>query len=393
MKALNIVADENMEGAAQLLGDLGTVRLLNGREIQAADLRDADVLLVRSVTRVDESLLASSPVQFVGTATSGFDHVDQKYLVSRDIGFAHAPGSNANSVVEYVLGAVASVGNKLEQLFDGATVGIIGYGNIGKLLASRLAALNLAYRVYDPWLDQSLISNPASLQQVLCCDVVTVHAELTRKTPWPSFHLLGEPELASLSDNCLLINASRGAVVDNTALEKRLRDRHGLTVVLDVWEGEPTVPQSLLRKVYRGSAHIAGYSLDGKLLATQMLRDSLLCHLDRPPTVGGGNELLETSVISLSEAVTGAGLLRAMLLHNYDIAVDDYLLRDAVEGQADSMAAVNFDRLRKEYRGRREVYGSVLESSLMDPTDIKIIEAMACKLAHCQKGAATHGRR
>jgi len=393
MKALNIVADENIEGVVQFLGDMGTVRLLNGREIQAADLQQADVLLVRSITPVDEGLLASSPVQFVGSATSGFDHVDREYLASRGISFAYAPGSNANSVVEYVLGAVASVGHKLEQLFEGATVGIIGYGNIGKLLARRLAALDIAYRVYDPWLDQSQVSNPASLQQVLCCDVISIHAELTRENPWPSFHLLGELELSSLSDDCLLINAGRGAVVDNIALEKRLRDRSGLKVVLDVWEGEPTVPESLLCEVHWGTAHIAGYSLDGKLLATQMLRDSLLSHLDSLAADGQGNDFPGAPVISVPERVSGAAFLRAMLLHNYDIGVDDCLMREAVEGQPPSVAAVNFDRLRKEYRVRREVYGSVVESSQVNPANMKITEAMACKLVERRKGAATHGRR
>ncbi len=390
MKSLNIVVDENMEGAAQLLGDLGTVRLINGREIQAADLREADVLLVRSVTPVDEGLLASSPVQFVGTATSGFDHVDRKYLTSRGISFAHAPGSNANSVVEYVLGAVASVDNKLEQLFEGATVGIIGYGTIGKLLARRLAALNIACQVYDPWLDQSQVSNPASLPQVLRCDVVSIHAELTREAPWPSFHLLGELELSSLCDNSLLINASRGAVVDNIALEKRLRDSPGLSVILDVWEGEPTVPESLLCEVNWGTAHIAGYSLDGKLRATKMLRASLLSHLNRPAIGGEGNDFSAAPVICLPDPGSGAAFLRAMLRHNYDIAVDDGLLRGAVTGQTPSVAAVNFDRLRKAYRVRREVYGSVVECSLVDPNDRHIIEAMACKLVERRTGAAVH---
>ena len=393
MNTLNIIADENMEGVGQLLGDLGSVRRLNGREIGPKDLRQADVLLVRSVTRVDEGLLASSPVQFVGTATSGFDHIDREYLASRGISFAHAPGSNANSVVEYVLGAVASVDDKLEQLFEGATVGIIGYGHIGKLLAGRLAALNIAYRVYDPWLDQSQVSNPASLAQVLRCDVISVHAELTLEAPWPSFHLLGETELSLLNNDSLLINASRGAVVDNSALEKCLRGSPGPTVILDVWEEEPCVPQSLLCELHWGTAHIAGYSLDGKLLATQMLRTSLLSHLQRLAADREGSDFAAAPVISLSEPVGGAALLRAMLRHNYDIAVDDRLLREAVKGHPLSVAAVNFDRLRREYRVRREVYGSVVECSLVDPSDRQIIEAMACRLAQPGTGAVGYGGR
>jgi len=114
---LSIVADENMAGIQNIFGDIGRIRFVKGRDLQRDDLRKADVLLVRSVTRVDEKLLDGTAVQFVGTATSGFDHIDRNYLAGRGVSFAHAPGSNANSVVEYVLGAIGEVDHKLEQLF------------------------------------------------------------------------------------------------------------------------------------------------------------------------------------------------------------------------------------------------------------------------------------
>ena len=221
---------------------------------------------------------------------------------------------------------------------------------------------------------------------MLRCDVISVHAELTLENPWPSFHLLGETELSLLSNDSLLINASRGAVVDNVALEKRLRGSPGPTVILDVWEEEPNVPPSLLYELHWGTAHIAGYSLDGKLLATQMLRTSLLNHLKRSAVDREGSTFLAAPVIRLSEPVGGAALLRAMLRHNYDIAVDDRLLREAVNGHPPAVAAVNFDRLRREYHVRREVYGSVVECSLVDPSDSQIIEAMACKVAQPRTG-------
>ena len=377
---LNIVADENMEGVVEAMGDLGAVHLLNGRALRREDLQEADVLLVRSVTQVNAALLNSTPVRFVGTATSGFDHVDRAYLQREGIGFAHAPGSNANSVVEYVLAAIAAVDDKLEQLFAGGRVGIIGYGNIGKLLANRLSRLGISYKVYDPWLEKGQLNNPGSLEEVLQCDVVSVHAELTRQNPWPSFHLLGESELALLNENSLLINASRGEVVDTLALEHCLCRESSPTVILDVWEGEPHVRESLLSRVKLGTAHIAGYSLDGKLLATRMLKEALLKHLGGSAMAGSGSEPEGVPPICLPDSSTGAMLLRALLQHNYSILVDDQLLRAAVPGQDKATATAAFDQLRKRYRVRREVYGADVDVTLGDSADQRIIEAMGCKL-------------
>ena len=140
---ITVLADENIPGVEHYLGPRVTVRYVNGRALRKAQLRGADALLVRSVTRVDETLLAGSSIQYVGTATSGVDHIDQNYLSRCGIAFAHARGSNANSVVEYVLTAIAAVGQKLENILDGGRVGIVGYGVIGRALAARLKALGV----------------------------------------------------------------------------------------------------------------------------------------------------------------------------------------------------------------------------------------------------------
>ncbi|HEY6132122.1 MAG TPA: 4-phosphoerythronate dehydrogenase, partial [Halioglobus sp.] len=274
--SLRILVDENIPAAEHFLGAVGQVRYVNGRMIERSQLQSVDVLLVRSVTRVDEALLSGSPVKFVGTATSGIDHIDRDYLQRRGIAFAHAPGANANSVVEYVLAAIATVGDKLEQLLAGGVAGIVGYGNIGKAVAARLAALNIRYLVYDPWLDQDAVPCAAELNQILDCDLVSLHPELTAAQPWPSHHLLGASELRRLRPDTLLINASRGQVIDNSALLARLEAGRGPLTVLDVWAGEPNISWDLLQRVTLGTAHIAGYSLDGKLRATRMLSDAVV---------------------------------------------------------------------------------------------------------------------
>lgn len=383
---LTIVADENIPAVGQYLGALGRVVHVNGRTLTREQLTGVDILLVRSVTRVDETLLAGSTVRFVGTATSGFDHIDREYLARSDIGFAHAPGANANSVVEYVLAAIAATGDTLEKLLDGGSVGIVGYGHIGKALAARLDALGIRCRVYDPWLDQVEIACASDLDTVLGCDVVSLHPELCTKQPWPSHHLLGPGELRRMRPGALLINASRGSVVDNASLLARLDSACEPLAVLDVWEAEPDIDIALLARVALGTAHIAGYSLDGKILATRMLRDAVMAYWRQtaPAEIpAASHAVADTSAaappIRVPDELSGVGLVRYLLQSRYDIRLDDALLRAAVAGDAGTAGIGNaFDRLRKSYRDRRELAGSVVEGSALSPADVAWVRALGC---------------
>ncbi|MEH6636989.1 MAG: 4-phosphoerythronate dehydrogenase [Halioglobus sp.] len=374
---LNILVDENIPAVEHFLTGLARITRVNGRALQSSELQDVDALLVRSVTQVNASLLRGSKVKFVGTATSGVDHIDQGYLSQHGIGFAHAPGSNANSVVEYVLAAIARVEGKFERLLDGGSVGIVGYGVIGKALAARLSALRIDYLVYDPWLDQQTVSHPGSLHDILACDVVSLHAELTRQQPWPSFHLLQASELACLRPETLLINASRGPVVDNDALLTLLQTGQGPITVLDVWEGEPRLQQALLDQVLLGSAHIAGYSLDGKLLATRMLCTAMASHfgLVLPHQDSPAGTL---PALLVPDDCSGTDLLRYLLRARYDIACDDALLRDVTLGHDTVQAGLAFDLLRKTYRDRHELLGSTVQGNLQSPGDIALVAGLGC---------------
>jgi erythronate-4-phosphate dehydrogenase len=349
-------------------------------------LQDVDILLVRSVTRVDAALLDGCPVKFVGTATSGFDHIDREYLDERGIAFAYAPGSNANSVVEYVLAAIAAVGDKLEQLLAGGVVGIVGYGFIGKAMAARLAALGIRYRIYDPWLEQNSIPDAARLDAVLDCDVVTLHPQLVRQQPWPSYHLLGTAQLQRLRPDALLINASRGSVVDNAALLEQIDFGQGLHTVLDVWEGEPDISTALLQRVTLGTAHIAGYSLDGKLLATRMLVEAMSASLQLPP-LPTESPAIKATALSVPAGLSDAGLVRSLVQSRYDIHRDDALLRQAMLVDQPSMGrGQRFDLLRKSYRERRELAGSAVCGALQ-PEHIGLVSALGCVRALQEKPA------
>lgn len=382
---LTVVADENIPGVEQYLGEFARVRRVNGRTLGRAQLQDADMLLVRSVTRVDEALLMGSTVKFVGTATSGFDHIDRDYLARNKIGFSHAPGSNANSVVEYVLAAIAAVDEKLEQLLAGGTIGIIGYGVIGKAVAARFVALGVACRIYDPWLEQTSIPGVADLDAILDCDIVTLHAELTEKQPWPSRHLLRMRELQRLRPDALLINASRGPVVDNASLLAHLDTHPGRLTVLDVWEGEPRIDGALLERVTLGTAHIAGYSMDGKLQATRMLSEAVLRHFQLPP-VSPERQADTSCVLKVPDNLTPAHLVRQLIQSRYDICLDDSLLRRAVAAERGTVAqGAGFDDLRKCYRERRELAGTVV-AGLRSPGDRALARALGCILEDAVTG-------
>lgn len=375
MSRLRIVADQNMPGVETLFAAWGEVRRVEGRGLQREDLLGADVLLVRSVTRVDADLLRGTPVRFVGSGTAGLDHVDRDWLRAHDIGFAAAPGSNANAVVEYVLAVIASVADHAERLLAGGRVGVVGFGHVGRALVARLAALGIASCQHDPWLPASSMPHSVSLEEVLGCDVITLHCELTARAPWPSRHLLDGSRLARLSAGQLLINASRGPVVDNRALLERLQAADAPRCVLDVWEDEPWVDPDLLRRVLLGTPHVAGYSLEAKWAATEALALAMADFLQLPAAPGKG--LPPLAPLELPPHVAGAGLWRFLMSSRYDPRDDDSALRAVVLGGETAAIATGFDALRKNYRERRELAGSdVLATSAQQR---EVARALGCR--------------
>jgi erythronate-4-phosphate dehydrogenase len=369
---VKVVYDENMPAVEHYLGHCCELTAVNGRTLTADRLRTADVLLVRSVTPVNAELLAGSGLSFVGSATSGLDHVDRRLLQERGIRFQHAPGANANSVVEYVLAAIASVDDMLEKLLAGARLGIVGYGHVGQQLAARCSALGIDWSACDPWLPVGAIPMPATLDEVLRCDVVCLHPALTRREPWPSYHLLEERALDGLHDGQLLINASRGPVVDNRALLQRLSGRDAPKAVLDVWESEPHVDAELLRRTRLGTAHIAGYSLDAKINATRQLAEAMKQLFDLPVPAAVPASLDAAPLVL--DATCPADTVRGLLAQRYAIEDDDRRLREVVLN-SDAPEA-GFDRLRKHYPERREVAGSRLQFAANARSMLRWAEAL-----------------
>lgn len=371
---MRILADANMAGVDTLFGGLGEVERFDGRTLAAAQLDGVDVLLVRSITRVDEALLAHSTLRFVGTATSGFDHVDRDALQRRGIPFAWAPGSNADSVVDYVLSVLCHHPQKLAALLAGERLGIIGYGHIGRRLQQRLDRLGIGVVAYDPWLDAGDYPVLGDLASVLGCPVVSMHAALTDASPWPSRHMLDIEALGGLPDEALLINAGRGELVATDVLLELHEARPDLSLVLDVWEREPQIDQALLDVVRFGTAHIAGYSYDGKLRATEMLRDSLCKALDLELEDRGSP--LPALDVDVPAGLDTGEILCLLVKRVYDVAEDDRLLRAAMPG--------GFDALRKQYRQRRELSSlRVANAAALEAEALALCRALGCEVQSC----------
>jgi erythronate-4-phosphate dehydrogenase len=350
---MKILADENIAQVADYFGWAGDLVTLPGRAITAAALRDVDALLVRSVTRVDAALLAGSPCRFVGTATSGIDHIDVDWLASRDIGFSHALGCNANAVVEYVFSALAQLSTQHAFDWRSRSYGIVGCGEVGRRLAQKLLALGIRVAIHDPFLDaaQPLSDYFAPLVEVLAQEVVTFHTPLTRDGPNPTWHMLDRRALAMLAPSTIVLNAARGAVVDNLALLELLRGSSGHLVVLDAWEGEPAVNLELLRRIAIGTPHIAGYSREGKLNGTRMIAAGFCGHFGLQAPSPPLAEHCGVTWLSPVPAATALEQLNQLILQARDIRKDHAAMQALL---AAPEPAVLFDRLRSDYPPRSE---------------------------------------
>lgn len=345
---LRIVADENIPFLYEFFGHLGEIIALPGRSMQANDLENADILLVRSVTKVNHQLIQDNKIQFVGTCTIGVDHLDRAFLQSKNIGFASAPGCNAGGVVQYVLSALA----KIKPDWINAKIGIVGCGNVGGRLYRALHAAGVNVCAFDPFKDKTHF-RMVTWDELLACEIICVHTPLTRAGDYPTLHMFNEAALDQLNPGTLLLNAGRGEVIDNQALLHRLQNQPDLSVVLDVWENEPDISTRLLKYISLGTPHIAGYSFEGRVNGSLMIHRALGNYLGVDAAVLDRHELAvmahamgELECINFTE-------MNATLLSIYDVTQDDIQLRELVEREGTTR--VGFDLLRKNYPKRREL--------------------------------------
>jgi len=367
-----IVADENMPFAEAAFRTLGDVRLMPGRAMTREAVRDAEILAVRSVTKVNRELLEGTAVRFVGTATIGTNHVDEEYVKETGIAFTSAPGCNANSVSEYIAAALLVLSGREGERLAGKSIGIVGVGNVGSRVAAKAEALGMRVVLNDPPLQRKTGDEKyRPIEEIPGCDVVTLHVPLEKDGPDPTYHLADDDFIAAMKPGAALINSSRGAVVDNPALLTALESEQLGAAVLDVWEGEPLILPGLLKRVALGTPHIAGYSLDGKINGTTMVYEAACRFLGEEPTWKASDEDAPVAVPELQLDVSDRAvedILREAVLAVYPIERDDAALRKVLDLPRDAQGNF-FDNLRKNYPLRREFPNTRVRFSGGKPSD------------------------
>ncbi|MBM4047407.1 MAG: 4-phosphoerythronate dehydrogenase PdxB [Planctomycetes bacterium] len=360
---MKIVADENIPLVKDAFSGLGDARLVRGRDLNAEVVRDAELLLVRSVTKVNARLLDGSKVRFVATATIGTDHVDLPYLRQRGIAFASAPGSNANSVGEYVVAALLALAKRGGFRLGGKTLGVVGVGNVGRKVVQKAQALGMTVLQNDPPL-QRQTGDPrfVPLDALFNADAITVHVPLARTGPDATYHLVNADFLKRMKSGSVFLNSSRGEVVDEPSLSQALVSGHLSAAVLDVWKGEPSIDVSLLATVALGTPHIAGYSFNGKINGTVMIYRAACEFLGVKPTWDPTPLLPPPPHPTITVDARGRDeedVLREVVRTVYDIERDDRALRGVLQTAAADRGKF-FDALRHKYRVRREFQNSAV---------------------------------
>lgn len=348
---MKILCDQNIPGSERAVGRLGEVVTMAGRDINREAVADADALLVRSVTRVDEDLLSGSRVRFVATATIGVDHIDREWLAKQGIEFAYAPGCNALSVAQYVAAALALLETHTGRPLADTTIAVVGVGNVGSRVARVADALGMTVLLNDPPLKRSTgderFRELADIVPV--ADVVTLHVPLTRDGQDATFHLAGEELLASMKPGAVLINTSRGKVTDEQALLSAHGKLGGL--VLDVFEHEPSPGDRILAACTLATPHIAGYSYDGKLRGAQMVYDALCAWAGMAPAVDLLSDIADER-FSL-QCTDRVRVLQDAVLGAYPLGEDVGRFM-AIADVPMAQRASFFDGLRRDYPRRLE---------------------------------------
>ena len=382
---MKIVCDNNMPYAAEAFGTLGEVMLRDGRSISAEDVRDAELLITRSTTKVTRALLAGSRVRFYGSAVIGTDHIDIPYLEEAGIPWSAAPGCNAESVANYLTAALLYLGGKHGFRLEGKTLGVIGVGNVGCKVVAKARALGLRVVACDPPRKRDVSDAAAKdfveLDELLAAsDIITCHVPLTRDGEDRTYHMLDRAAFAQMRPGVIFVNAARGEVLETDALLEVLGKRVAHAVI-DTWEGEPNYRPDLLARADIVSPHIAGHSYEGKVNGTLMVYAKACQVLGVTPSFQP--QLPAPPVPEWSANAAGRAdedLLREAVLAVYDIMGDDQRLRASCVSDAVTRAKA-FDRQRKEYPMRREFAATTVRLRNASEGVLRMFRALGFRVA------------
>ena len=343
-----IVADQHIPFISDIFSELGKLILIPGQSIGPETVENADILIVRSISKVNRHLLEGSRVTFVGSATAGLDHIDRGYLLENDITLAHAPGANALSVVEYVFACLAQFELETGSSFVEKTIGIVGAGNVGALLGRRCRALGMNVLLCDPPRaeqegSESFVELPFLVETA---DIISIHTPLTASGRHPTTNLLNQNLIDRMKPKSWFIHTARGGVCDEGALVNAKKLGNIERLALDVWENEPTPNSESIAVADVATGHIAGYSIDAKIRGLHMIRASLMHYLGNE-----GPENIPVQVADSSAPTLVPESLAQSIGQLYPILGDDHRFRKAMQSKAER--AKNFHAYRAEYPVRR----------------------------------------
>lgn len=354
---MKVIVDNKIPFLHGVLEPFVDVEYFPGNEINKAKVKDADALIIRTRTKCNSDLLEGSSVKFIATATIGFDHIDTDYCKSNGIVWTNAPGCNSGSVLQYIASSLLTWANNNKIYLKDRVLGVVGIGNVGSKVVSLAENLGMQVLLNDPPRERAegkcgFVSLKGILRDA---DIISLHVPLNLVGVDKTFHLVNDQFLSQLNSGTLLINSSRGEVVNTDSLKKYLAKNSPEFAVLDVWENEPDIDLQLLPKLYLATPHIAGYSTDGKANGTTMSVRALSKFFDlgiddwEPDTIPMPEDpIIEYDGMNKSYQQ----IITDLVLHTYEIANDSKRLKKAPE---------NFEKFRGEYPLRREFFAYELQ--------------------------------
>ena len=376
---MKVVADTDIPYVKEAFVEFGRVVAVPALKITKELCKDASILLVRSATKVEGELLEGTTVKFVATATTGTDHIDTVYLEKENIGFANAPGSNANSVAEYIVSALLHHADEKQYNLGDCSIGIIGVGNVGSKVLNKVQTLGMHCLLNDP--PKKRVTDGSiylPLDDVLReSDIITLHVPLIMEGPDSTYHMVDRDFITKMKDGALLINTSRGKVVDEEQLCEIAKDTLS-GIVIDVWENEPNINNNLLELADIATPHIAGYSCDGKIKGTGMIHESA-CAFFFKDKLWDENAIVEKLSGGNIDIIKSKNPVFNAVQKAYSITEDDKLFRKILELEYNKKADY-FDTIRKSYPKRLEFSHFKIKAEGISNSDKNILSNLGFNL-------------
>ncbi|NIT61163.1 MAG: hypothetical protein GWN00_34655 [Aliifodinibius sp.] len=348
---INILADQYLYNIQSYLPESVNLQLFDPAEGLPGDVEKAHALLIRTVIPINKETLPNIPknLRFIGTGSSGTDHVDRQYLIENNIHLADAAGCNARSVAEYIATSLILWTEKRNRDLTSLSAGIIGVGHAGSEVINILNKIGLQTVAYDPPRDQRDPDfSTVSLNKVLSCDILTFHTPLNKKSKYPTYHWLDQEKLKGRTFD-LIINSARGGVVDEKALLAAMKKGIIRDIIIDTWENEPKIHLETTGAAFLKTPHIAGYSVQAKENASKFIADKLInvFELDYPVQANA------TGNITFNKNLSQIDSLSSLLTDLHPIKEYEKRLADIVRDHPEKRGEL-FNKLRAEFPLRHQ---------------------------------------